>query len=286
MKSGRWAALWRSAGTKRGGGTTTSILPVLAVGTFPGKQSPGGLDLPPDDARWTGWQYFSYRRIARLSGIHQESIGRDFGVLADAGLLQRHAVQPGFVGGPKRWAYRLSLCLYAQGRGTFVRFPAAMVYGGMWAYLPTRGARHLFVVIAALDPVLDEAAYRAQIEEFGEIDPEGDDPVMEQRARHPMSLGRLASATGMVRNAVSEALGILETPVAASTVSGKPDLALVTSGPARLRGARWFSPNMAVAETRCRPALLNNREALERDRLARYEVLARRRPTRHTLRIM
>jgi hypothetical protein len=161
-----------------------------------------------------------------------------------------------------------------------------MIYGGMWAYLPTRGARALFVAIAALDPVLDEEAYRARIEEDGDLDPEDEDPVVLQRARHAMSLGRLAEATGMTRNAVSEALAILLTPLVASTGSGNPDLALITSGRAQAHGTKWFSPNMAVAGSRWSPALVNDREALERDRLARYEVLARRRQTRPNLRIV
>jgi hypothetical protein len=286
VRLGMWATLWRYEGTKRGGGTMSSILPVLALGTFPGKRAFAEFDLPANEPLWTPWQYLSYRRIARLSGIHQESIGRALETLVESGVLQRHAVRPRFSGGPKRWFYRLTVALYATGRGTFFRFPAAMVYGGMWAYLPTRGARHLFVAIAGLDAVLDEDAYRARIEEDGEIDAEDEDPVIRQRSRHPMSLGRLSTATGMTRNAVDESLRLLQTPLVASTGLGAPDLSLISSGPAQPGTSRWFSPNMAIAGLRWPPALLNDRAALGRDRLARYPMLACRRRGSTNLRIL
>ena len=66
VTAGLWAKLWRPPGTTRGGGAVTSLLPVLALHAWPGQAGaePG----------WTGWTYFSRRRLATLAGLNKDSV--------------------------------------------------------------------------------------------------------------------------------------------------------------------------------------------------------------------
>jgi hypothetical protein len=51
VADGTWAKLWRTPGTIRGGGAVTSVLPVLALHTWPEKEGA--------TAGWTGPSYLS-----------------------------------------------------------------------------------------------------------------------------------------------------------------------------------------------------------------------------------
>ena len=64
--SGQWAKLWQAPGTRRGGGTVTAVLPILALHSW--LQQDGAV------AGWTGWTYLSRRRLATLAGIDKDGV--------------------------------------------------------------------------------------------------------------------------------------------------------------------------------------------------------------------
>ena len=298
VAGGQWAALWREDGTRRGGGVVPSVLPVLALHTWPGKQYLGegpAADAPAsarDRATWATWHYLSHRRVARLAGVNTETVGKVLDRLETAGLLQRRKLPPPkYVGGPARYEYRLTAALYAAGTGLGARaleryagVNATLFYGGVWHLLPTAAARHLYVTIACLDPVLNEPAMLDYLEDEEFIDRSDPGVLRGIRERSPRSVAELAELSGMTRSTVEEALEVLTTPlywVDSSKKDGAKDLPLVVTGPAAgapgKNGVRWFAPDRAAAGWFWSPAVLNDR--VERDRVQKefWPKLAQRR---------
>ena len=73
--------------------------------------------------------------------------------------------------------YRLSTRLYPQADEPYAVVPSNLIYGGAWALLPNPALRHLYLVIAGLDPIGDEEAYLDRIAEDldGDWDRRADD---------------------------------------------------------------------------------------------------------------
>jgi DNA-binding transcriptional ArsR family regulator len=193
----------------RGGGSIASVLPVLALHTWPDKTH--GAD-PLAAGWWTAWQPLSYRRIARLAGVTPETVGQALKRLVALGLAERRLdAPPDHFGGPRRNSYRLRTDLYASGKEKFAVFGGGMLYGGHWAFLPTPAARQLYIALACLQPVLNEKAYLGKRDlEPGSLMAE--EILAEVRQHRPLSLEMLARASGMSRPAVAEALEVLKQP--------------------------------------------------------------------------
>ncbi|MGE0554678.1 MAG: hypothetical protein AB7R55_14715 [Gemmatimonadales bacterium] len=233
VTDGTWAELWRADESCRGGGTCSSVLPVLALHTWVGKRSIYGADA---SGLHTPWCFLSTRRIARLAGVHVDTVAKVFARLEQLELLQRQRIPaPKHQGGPPRRLYRLAKTLYPEGeQDRHARLPGTVFYGGAWSMLPTASARHLYVALHALDPVLDEESYTAARAESGL---ERAEMLAEARGRHPLSLGQLARATGLRRSTVQEALDVLRRPI---FDAGK--LALIDSGETSSQSS-WYAPN-------------------------------------------
>jgi hypothetical protein len=147
--------------------------------------------------------------------------------------------------------------------------------------LPTASARHLYVTIACLDPVLDEESMSARLQADGLDDPLGDGIGL-IRARHPMSLRDLAVHSGMSGSTVEQALAILQTPLFwHSDRRGKPDLPLIGSLEADRAGMRCYFPERkAVARWWWTPDYLNSRGEVKRTRDSHWPEIAAERQRR------
>lgn len=149
-EDGTLAALWRPAGTTKGGGAAGAILPLLALVT----------DAPPPGQEWSGVQYCQSReRLGVLSGLDADTVSVGMRHLRDMGLL-RYSTHPG---SKKQHVtkYQLSARVWAREGEPYATFPAILVYGGMWSLLPTPASRQLYLAMLALDPVLDEESWIA-----------------------------------------------------------------------------------------------------------------------------
>jgi len=289
VTDGTWARLWRMEGTKRGGGVATSVLPVLAMHVFPGRGE--------DVERWTEWCYLSRRRIARLAGLDKSTVREGLRALEAEGLLElRYDLHPETERKGFRTKFRLSTRLYPQAGEEKVTFRATLIYGGTWSLLPTSSCRHLYVVLACLDPVRDPDVYQAvalsklvarvrlkpaqymaeQLEKDPELrKKEGDRILARRRAKAPRSLAELAGFSGMRRSTVAEALRVLLLPVP-GRVGGKrgvprmsvrkrkrmarrePLPVLVRKGKVRARKPTWYAPDPAAQRWAWPPSILNH----------------------------
>jgi hypothetical protein len=272
VTGGVWGTLWRDAGTCRGGGIVSSVLPVLCLHTWPGKTQ-GADERGVETATWTAWTHLSHRRIARLAGVNTEAVGQVFRRLADRALLQSRTVPPpARYGGPPRREYRLPRALYGDG-SPFVQVFGNLFYGGMWSMLPTPAARHLYLTIACLDPVLNDDAMRRQLSEDNhdtDIEPGA---LAEVRARKPCSLSALAHASGMRLSTVEEALAVLTTPV---FDCGDQNISLVAFGPAAHKGMRWVAPDRRANRWDWLPEALNDPRRVEAMRRQMWPAIAAR----------
>lgn len=235
VEGGTWAALWREFGTTRGGGTVTSLLPLLALHTFPTDQRPEA------SAGFTPWGYVSHRRLARLAGINKSSVGPALKRLEKAGFAKlRQVPAPKHAGGRPRHEYALSLDLFPRGQGErYAEIGGSLFYAGAWSILPSSAARHLYVTLAALDPVIHEPSLEVALFEAGAED-DGTGTVQKYRARHGALLLKIANASGLPRSTVQVQLKVLTAPLF-------DKLALVTSGPAE-HGGRWYAPERRVVK--------------------------------------
>lgn len=278
VTDGLWAELWRASETCRGGGAVSSVLPVLALHTWTGKRYLAGTD--GDKAvGWTTYNHLSYRRVARLAGLTTDTVGAAFARLAALKLLQRRRVPPpARFGGPARQEYRLAETLYPSGDDDrWAKLPGNLFYGALWAMLPTASARHLYVTLACLDPVLDEDAMRAKLVEDGLDDPIGD-TLEVIRARHPLSLRAMAEASGMSGSTVEEALGLLQT--ALFRPKGSRHLAMVGSCEAERAGMRCYFPERGALTWFWKPDAINSRKEVAEMRLDNWPQLAKERDRR------
>jgi hypothetical protein len=284
VTDGLWAELWRDSETCRGGGLVTSLLPVLALHTWTGKRY---LSLAPEARApgWTTYIHLSHRRIARLAGMNKDSVGSAVARLETRGLLQRRQVAPPpRFGGPPRQEYRLAETLYAMGEDDrWAKLPGNLFYGALWCMLPTPSARHLYVALACLDPVLDEEAMWNKLVGDGLDGPLGDrqHSLGRIRAKNPQSMTELMRVTGMSGSTVEEALDLLRTPLFRRKEKGPPDLAMVETCEAERQGMRCYFPSRAAQiNWHWTPDTVNDRKALEAAREQHWPVIAEERDRR------
>ena len=219
VADGMLADLWQ------GCSAASSVLSVLAVHTWPGKT-----DLPSargeSHPQWTGWSYLSRRRMAILAGCDKDTAGRACRLLVELGLMQLDGTVAG-----RRNHFRLSRALYPNDAEEYATIPAMLIYGGTWHMLPTAAARHLYLVLAALDPIGDEESYLEKLASDGlnwmgdpEQEWEGFDStsirelqrqrfLSDSRRLHTASVADLTRGTGMTRNTVKDALRQLTVPI-------------------------------------------------------------------------
>jgi hypothetical protein len=273
VADGTWAKLWRTPGTIRGGGAVTSVLPVLALHTWPEKDGA--------TAGWTGWTYLSWRRIARLAGMDKDTVTTAITRLRADRLLEiDKRPRAKYEGGYKTY-YRLATALYPQGDERYAQIPGSLFYGGAWFMLPSPACRHLYVVIACLDPIADERAYLERIAEktaggwgiFADDEDEAieDDEKREvvikakilakRRTSEPQSLSDLGRHSGLQRSTVVKALQVLTTPI-----FGGREIPLILKGEAAPRTPTWYAPDRRAWDWYWKSDCLNSPADAERER--------------------
>lgn len=319
VADGTWARLWRENGTKRGGGVVTSLLPVLALHTWVGKKNMDGSNAGTEnEPGWTGWTYLSRRRIARLAGVDKDAATGAIRRLVGLGLMQiRRVPREKYEGGYKTY-YRLAAKLYPTGEeeDPYAEISGGLIYGGTWSLLPTAAARHMYVVLACLDQIGDEAAYIARIEEdFGSLQWEDLDFASEvwdslsaqaprdladahvytawveaikremlsrRRMANRVSLTELQHLTGLHRGTVIEALQVLTKPIFGNTRDAEtgawtPPIALIAKGKADPRRPTWYAPDRRAGSWYWKPEYLNNPRYAAEMRIRYWPELPRRR---------
>ncbi len=260
VRDGTWAHLWRAEGTTRGGGAATSVLPVLALHPLPHEHDSGN--------GWTSWQFLSRRQMAALAGVTKDTATGALRRLTGEGLAEvERRPRPQPAGGYSSY-YRLAAFLYPQGDELHVKLPARLFYGGTWSLLPKPAYRHLYIVLACLDPIGDEAAYLSRLahELDGNWDRMGDDQdqrieapekrkaviqekaLAKQRGAEPLSTNALVRYSGLRRSTVVEALHALTVPLFGKTIDANTgrkllDIALVAKGEARPKKPTWYAPD-------------------------------------------
>lgn len=310
---GLWARLWRADGTVRGGGAVTSLLPVLAVHTWPGKRNMDGANAGTEaEAGWTAWTYLpGRRRLARLSGINKDTVKPAVARLKALGLMQTRSVAKDRHKGGVQTFYRLSAVLYARGDEKYARFPANLFYGGTWAVLPTNAARHLYTVLACVDPIGDEDSYLAKIDadhndrgawwDLYDEDPQRYEPYFSKeykegtaeallrrdflgtKARRRRSLTELQRLSGLTRGTLVEALRILTGKMHGGFTDprdGKvhPPVPLIAKGAADPREPTWHGPDQRALTWYFYPEFLNDRTKLQQLRRERWPLARPPRP--------
>jgi hypothetical protein len=285
VREGLWATLWRIPGTTRGGGASTCLLPVLALHTWPEKD--GATD------GWTGWVYLSRRRMARLAGLNKDTATDAIRQLTTAGLMDvERRPRARYEGGYKTY-YRLAASLYPHDDELYATIPASLFYGGTWFILPSPACRHLYVVLACLDPIGDEAAYLERIatdirDEWSsfadqlEINLEDfeDDEELEatvkatllaqRRESVVVSLSEMEGYAGLQRSTVIEALHRLTTGIFDNRT-----IPLMAKGQVPLRTPTWYAPNRHAWTWHWRSEFLNAPDRVKAERQQLWPHLAR-----------
>lgn len=206
VEDGTCARIWGD-GSERGRPAASSLILPLALFAWMNPKEP--------EARFTPWVSLSYRRLAALAGVNKGSVKTGLAALEEQGLLEtRMGQQHPRDGGHSRLEYRLARRMFPEfKRSPFFSLSGALAFGGMLAMLPRSSARHLFLVIAALDPVFDEDT----LGELIKSDPEQRlEPVSATIARRrrgcPSTLTHLKRVSGMTSPTLHEAIAILSTP--------------------------------------------------------------------------
>jgi hypothetical protein len=267
VKEGLWAQLWRTPGTTRGGGAVTSVLPVLALHTWPEKE--GAV------SGWTGPSYLSRRRIARLAGVNKETVAAAIHRLVSEELITVTRCPRAKYEGGYEIHYRLHTSLYPKGDEPYAQLPGTLFYGGIWYMLPSAAAPHLYVVITCLDPIRNEEAYLEALKETGsgDLDWLGDEEdneikddkereaaieakvLAKRRSSEPVSISELVRFSGLQRSTVVEALRVLTTPI----YGGKPpSIPLILKGEAPPRTPTWYAPNRRARDWYWKADFLNS----------------------------
>jgi hypothetical protein len=313
VQDGLWRDLWRANDLPYRGGAPTSVLPVLALHTWP--------DHPAAADGWTAWTYLSRRRVAALAGVNKDTATRAYRRLVSAKLMevQRRPRAP-YEGGCKIY-YRLAASLYPRGDELYAEIRGNLFYGGTWCLLPSPAYRHLYTVLACLDPIGDEEAYWAQIAEvaeaswdrladeedfefaqtkWGHLIDEQDFEVFEleddeeretairaailaaRRARAPVSIRDLERYSGLQRSTVVEALHGLQVPLFGNRVDQKtgdtyPPIALIIKGRALPNRPTWFTPDRRAWGWFWPSEFLNTPEQVDAARQRYWPHLAQRR---------
>lgn len=270
VKDGEVAKWWREQG-KRGGGSIASTLPVLAVETWPGKPRDSAvLDrvkhlVAASDPFWTPYAALSHRRIATLSGTDKSTVARTFAWMSELGIAETTTVASKAAEGNRRTYFRLAERLFASEGEKFTKIGGGLVYLGHWQMLPTPAARHLYLVLAALDPVHDELA-------LGDV---AADPFAAEvlRERHAVSWADLMELSGLSRRTLVEALDILTTPIFEQKTFPLFD-----------RGGSapyWYARNATAATYRWNADFLNGpRDAIARSQKSHWPKIAVRIPAK------
>lgn len=271
--------------------SATSILPVLAIETWPGKKVDAlcvdaerlgrqAAEIEPPSGtkadQWTPWAYISRRQIAAVAGINKDSVRAALAPLVSYGFVQLQKAQARARGGGFKTYFRLRSDLFPEKGAPHVQFSGSLLYGGMWAMLPTNAARHLYLVLSLLDAVRCEHGLAEQVE------PQPDEETLElilqkKREAHPLSIADLTRYSGLRRSTLVEAKKVLLSPMF------KRDgvrLSPVLSGKAReAGGAHWYAPNRAIVREgwHWSPDVLNDADAMEQKRLTLWPQLASRR---------
>jgi hypothetical protein len=166
-----------------------------------------------------------------------------------------------------------------------------LLYGGTWALLPSPAYRHLYSVIACLDPIGDETAYLQRIAEDldGDWDRRADDHdwaiadpsarvaaiqakiLAAQRARHPLSRRDLGKYSGLGRSAVIEALHALLVPIFGSRVDEQtgqwyPPIALVRHGEVQPGRPTWYAADRRACGWSWTYEVMNSRNRMQKGR--------------------
>jgi hypothetical protein len=284
VKNNIWARLWRAEGTRRGGSALlTSVLPVLALHTSPYDSDSGN--------GWTSWAFLSRRQMATLAGVTKDTATGALRRLTDSGLAEvERRARPQPEGGYSSY-YRLAACFYPQGDEPYAMLPARLFYGGTWFLLPSPAYRHLYIVLACLDPIGDEAGYLSRLAHAidGDWNRVGDDQdrrienpekreaviqakaLAKQRGAEPLSANDLVRYSGLGRSTVVEALDALTVPLFGKTIDASTgrkvlDIALVAKGEARPKKPTWFAPDRRAWQAFWPNDFLNAPERVEEAR--------------------
>jgi len=272
VHKGMLASVW-----SLGRGGASSILPVLAVHTWPKQKGA--------ESSWTGYTTLSRRRIATLSGLDKDTVTVGLRSLKSAGLLQLKRVPRSDHQGGYQTQYRLRSSLYANERERFVPIRACLFYGGTWAVLPTPAMRHLYIVTACLDPIGDEDRYLEKIKidgadrdwfNFGSTDldladfsgiEEYEEAVKQRlldarRSSATVSLSELQRHSGLSRCTVISAIRALLVPIFDANTNDTrpvyPPIALLKTGDSLPRSPTWYVPDRRVNAQYWKPEFLND----------------------------
>jgi hypothetical protein len=204
-------------------------------------------------------------------------VGAALDRLAVLGLAQKHVLRSG----TDNYGFvRLSVDLYVKRdergkREPFSRFPAPIVYGGLWSMLPTSASRHLMIVLACLDRVKDEEEILNNDEDADLDAAERERKLARTRSREPVSLSMLEGLCGFARPTVCEALKILTTP---SLSANQLSFATVRSGDKGQNTPTWYALDRRIFEWSFASLdMLNSRENRERLQESRWPWLVCRR---------
>lgn len=195
----------RSAKRRAGGsGSPSSVLPVLALHTWP-ERGVARADHPDPRPDWTPYVYLSRDRIAAVSGLSNNAVESALVQLELQGLLKRKPLWPAKRlgrGDRPLTHYSLSATLFPRdAQDPWVKIPRRLLYAGHWASLHIGGCRHLYLTIAGLNPVRDEDAFLAvqvRDSDVAALDPEERaERLARARAGLPMPERVLMEATGI-----------------------------------------------------------------------------------------
>jgi hypothetical protein len=286
VREGFWAKRWRTPQTIRGGGAVTCLLPVLAFHTW--SQSDAVTN------GWTSWTYLSRRRMAMLAGLNKDTATHAIQQLMTLGLIElERRPRTKYEGGYKTY-YRLATTLYPQDNEPYATIPASLFYGGAWFILPSPACRHLYVVLACLDPIGDETGYLERIAtDIGDdwstladqlnIDTDDfeDDEELEamvkatllarRRQSAVLSLSEMESYSGLQRSTVIEALRVLTTPLFDNWT-----IPLIAKGEILTRTPTWYAPDRRAWRWHWTSAFLNAPERIKAEQHRLWPSLTRR----------
>jgi hypothetical protein len=231
------AAIWQRCPS------ASSVLPVLALGTWPGRREDALAreEIPPPSgttaAQWTTWAECGHAWIAERAGLSRKTVGVALHALEALGLVQLHQGPLPTAGAKGRSLtyYRLRVdVLYPRAGEPFTRVPEALITSGAWAALPSNAARHLFLVLACCDPVRSEEGLAAAMDRAPD-----DDAVAlacdRARRKHLLTYSRLEHVSGLRASTLQEARRVLLAPLA------PPGEALIATS--EVDPGAWYAPN-------------------------------------------
>jgi hypothetical protein len=218
--------------------TAPSLIPLLALKAFPGKKNPPGL--PTTGRNWTDFALLSHRQIARVCGVHPDSVTKSLKMLENL----KKAKRVKRLGHAQAISLHLSFHVQPHQKLPYAEIPGSLLYGGIWASLGSDATRLLYLIIAGLQFVRNERALRAYIQrEYCEaFDQNSDDGLpegiiyeilREMRQEHPITIAELRQYSGLSEGSIREGLKVLTNPLPNSSTKGR--IVLVE------KGDNWFS---------------------------------------------